>query len=286
MLDKLERKFGKYAIHNFSYYILVISVIGTVLGFISPSIYTNFLALDFDMILKGQVWRLFTFIFYPMITSLDFVSILFGTISLYFYYYIGTVLENTWGAFRFNVYYISGFLLNILSTLILYLVFGASFSFGMHYIHNAMFLAFATIMPDNQVRLYFLIPIKTKWLGYIYGAVLVWEIISNIATLTPGGIALGVSILVSVLNFVVYFVGLKKKKTTKTSKNFKKQMKKFESKKDFINIAAHTCCVCGRTNVTNPELTFRYCSKCEGEHEYCNEHIFTHEHIVDKNSKK
>lgn len=284
MFDKLERKFGKYAITNFSYYIMIIYIVGAGIGMLNPSIYNNYLALDFDLILSGQVWRLITFIFYPYITSLDFISLLFGAISIYFYYYIGTTLENTWGAFRFNVYYLSGLVLNILATLMIYLIFGVSISFGMTYVQNALFLAFATIMPDNYVRLYFLIPIKMKWMGIVYGVILIYQVITNILTFTPAGFALAAAILISMLNFIVYFANLKKKpkRQKEWEKKNKKMNKKFEKTIDF---PAHTCCVCGRNSLTNPELEFRYCSKCDGMYEYCQDHLFTHEHIG-KNKKE
>ena len=41
----------------------------------------------------------------------------------------------------------------------------------------------------------------------------------------------------------------------------------------------HKCTVCGRTDVTNPELEFRYCSKCKGYYCYCMDHINNHVHI-------
>lgn len=282
MLDKLERKFGKYAINNFSYYILIISIIGSLLGIFDSSFYYNHLALDFDQILNGQIWRLFTFIFYPLITSVSGFSIFFGAISLYLYYYIGNVLENSWGAFRFNIYYISGFLCSILSTLLIYLIFGVSISFGMKYINNAMFLAFATLMPDNKIMVYFIIPVKMKWMGWLYGGILIYEVLSNILTFTPEGISIGVAIIISVLNFIIYFFASKKKlkhnKTNKKSKKINNKHSVFEK----MEFPAHTCCVCGRTNITNPELDFRYCSKCEEEKEYCSDHLFNHEHIKKK----
>lgn len=286
MLDRLERKFGKYAIRNFSYYILIICIIGSLLGLFNSSIYYNYLALDFDQILNGQIWRLITFIFYPLIDSLTPMSIFFGAISLYLYYYIGNVLESSWGAFRFNIYYISGFLLSILSTLLIYLIFGVSLSFGMKYINNAMFLAFATLMPDNKIMVYFIIPVKMKWMGWLYAGILAYEVFSNILTFTPGGIAIGVAIIISVLNFIVYFIASKTKyKPTKKGKEFRKNVKKIKKNQSVfekMEIPAHSCCVCGRTNVTNPELSFRYCSKCEEEKEYCSDHIFNHEHITKK----
>ena len=281
MLDKLERKFGKYAIHNFSYYILVICIIGAMIGLINPSIYYDYLSLDFSQIFKGQIWRLITFIFYPYITSLSIWNIFCAIVSLYLYYYIGNILESTWGAFRFNIYYLSGLILNILATLFIYLIFKQPISFGMTYIQNAMFLAFATIVPDMTILVFFILPIKIKWLGYIYGGFLIIEIISGFISLTPSGIAMSIAIIIAMCNFIVYFISSKKRPYNNYSK-VKRKNKEKSNKQVTIDIPAHKCCVCGRTNITNPELEFRYCSKCNGEYEYCSDHLFNHEHISKK----
>ena len=102
-LDKLERKFGRYAIHNLMYYIIILYAVGFVFQMINPSFYYNYLSLDAAAILHGQIWRIVTFIIQPPSSSLLFIIIV-----LYFYYVLGSNLERTWGAFRFNVYFFSG----------------------------------------------------------------------------------------------------------------------------------------------------------------------------------
>lgn len=273
MLNKLEKKFGKFAIKNLSYYIMIIYVLGSIIGLTVPNIYYQYLALDFDAIKIGQVWRLITFIFYPQVTSLDLFEVLMGILCIFLYYYIGTILENTWGSFRFNVYYLSGILLNILGMLVIYLVTGQSISFGMTYIQNAMFLAFATLAPNMCIHLFFIIPIKIKWIGIFYGVILFFQIIANLLTLTPAGIACAVAIIVSVLNFIVYFLSQKLSKP-----KYKNNMKIIPktTQKEPKNITK--CAICGKTKKDNPELEFRYCSKCTTDLQYCEEHIFNHTH--------
>lgn len=275
MLNKLEKKLGKFAIKNLSYYIMIIYVIGAIIGVTIPSIYFEYLALDFSKIASGQIWRLFTFILYPQITSLSIINIIFGIICIYLYYYIGTMLEHAWGTFRFNVYYLSGIILNIIGMLIIYLVTGQSISFGMTYIQNSMFLAFASLVPDSTMRLYFIIPIKMKWLGYFYGIVMGIEIILNFLTFTVSGIACAIAMIISILNFIVYFISSRKrKKITRVSVSIVKQPKHIEKPKQLI----HKCAICGKTKEQYPDLEFRYCSKCSSDLEYCEEHIFKHEH--------
>lgn len=272
MLDRLEKKFGRFAIKNLSYYIMFIYLFGSLIGIFLPQIYANYLSLNFDAIRHGQIWRLLTFILYPQITSLNLVNIFLGVISMVFYYYIGNTLERVWGAFRFNIYFLSGIILNIIGMFIIYLVTGQSINFGMTYVQNAMFLAFATLAPDTTIRLYFVIPIKIKYIGYIYGFILGWQIASNLIGFTIHGIAVAVAIVVSVLNFIVYSLSSKKVRNTPISRN-SKTMKMINKTQP-----VHKCVICGKTNTRYPNLEFRYCSKCSNSKEYCEDHIFKHEH--------
>ena len=105
LLNKLEKKFGKYAIKNLMYYIIMLYALGFVIMLVKPEIYSSLLSLNAAAILKGQVWRIFTYIIYPPTGSL--ITIL---ISLYFYYVVGTMLERQWGTFRFNLYFCTGLL--------------------------------------------------------------------------------------------------------------------------------------------------------------------------------
>lgn len=120
-LDKLERKFGRYAIHNLMYYIIILYAVGFVFQMINPSFYYNYLSLDAAAILHGQIWRIVTFIIQPPSSSLLFIIIV-----LYFYYVLGSNLERTWGAFRFNVYFFSGMLFHVIAAIIVYLLTGLS----------------------------------------------------------------------------------------------------------------------------------------------------------------
>ncbi len=164
--QKLERKYSKYAIQNLMMYIIVLYAVGFVFEVFAPGVYSTYLSLDFAYIFKGQIWRLVTFIIQPPSTSIIFVFF-----SLYFYYLIGTVLENIWGSFKFNVYFFSGVILNIIAALIIYLIFGISFNMSTHYINLALFMAFAMEQPDMEVLLFFVIPIKIKWMALLDGIV-------------------------------------------------------------------------------------------------------------------
>ncbi|ROR29460.1 membrane associated rhomboid family serine protease [Mobilisporobacter senegalensis] len=275
-LNKLERKFGRYAIHNFIYYIIVINVGGAILTTINPSFYNTYLSLDIGKIFEGQVWRLLTFIIQPSILS-GGSSILFFALEMYLYYIIGNALENAWGAFRFNLYYISGLLFNILAAVILYLFIPIPYPNGLTYIYQSMFFAFAVLYPNMQFLIFFIIPVKVKWLAYLYGAFIGYEVISSF-TMGIYGVANAISILVALANFLIFFLYTRNYKKIspremKRKATFKKEVKRASS------ITRHKCAVCGKTELDDENLEFRFCSKCDGNYEYCMEHLFTHEHV-------
>ena len=163
LLNKMERKFGRYAVRNLSAYIIAFYVAGYLMEVFTPDIF-NYLTLEPYYILHGQVWRIVTWLLVPP-SSLD----LFTIIMLFFYYSVGNTLERTWGAFRYNVYIFGGVLAMVLGAFILYGILGGNVMFGTlfttYYVNLSIFLAFAATYPDTQVMLYFLIPIKMKWLG-------------------------------------------------------------------------------------------------------------------------
>ncbi|MDE6950642.1 MAG: hypothetical protein K2P64_06985, partial [Lachnospiraceae bacterium] len=122
-MKNLEKKFGRYAIPDLINYFILFYVASTVISLFMPGIYYNFLALDFEKIMHGQIWRLVTFILAP--ASLDgMFGILFFIITVHIYYLFGHSLENIWGAFRFNLYFIGGIVLTVLAELLLFITTG------------------------------------------------------------------------------------------------------------------------------------------------------------------
>lgn len=286
-LNKLERKLGKYAISNLSLYLILCYGCGYLMKVINPA-FLGYLTLDPYAVLHGQVWRIVTWILVPP-DSLDFFTLL----MLYFYYSIGTSLERTWGAFLYNVYMLCGMIFTVLGSFVAmglaYLVWGeliavggaeqffhmASYSFSTYYINMSIFLAFAATFPDVQVLLMFILPIKVKWLGAIYAVLLVVEFFN---TWLIGK----VSIIASLLNFLVFFLmtrsGLGMRlspRQVKRRHEYHKEVKKVRP----VSVAKHKCAVCGRTGDEYPDMEFRFCSKCNGNYEYCQEHLFTHTHV-------
>lgn len=273
-LNKLERKYGKFAIHNLMNYIVIINIVGAMIGMVNPAIYYLFLSLDISKVLHGQIWRLVTFVFIPQVSSI--ADILFFAIEVYLYYMIGNALENAWGAFRFNLYYISGLVLTILGSFIIYFTTSMSPYFGLEYVNQAMFLAFAALYPNMQLLLFFILPIKVKWLGILYGGLMVYNIIQY---LLFGQIGIAIAILIAMGNFIIFFLLTRNYKRI-SPKEYKRKATYRKSMKEANSSGPrHKCAICGRTELDDESLEFRYCSKCDGNYEYCMEHLFTHQHV-------
>lgn len=279
-VKNLEKKFGRYAIPDLINYFIIFYVASTIISLFMPGLYYGFLALDFEKIMHGQIWRLFTFILAPEIMSGGFLgtgmSIFFFIIKINIYYLFGHSLENMWGAFRFNLYFIGGIILTILAELILFLTTGQSAYYGgMNYLYQSMFFAFCVLFPEERFLIYFVFPIKAKVLAVLDAILLVADMIQY---LSVGMYAYCLAIVVAMLNFLIFFYVYKgldrySPRQVKRRKEFKRQTMRPQG------VTKHQCAICGRNEVTNPELTFRFCSKCNGNYEYCEEHLFTHQHV-------
>lgn len=302
-ITKLERKYGRYAIANLTLYIIACYAIGYILQFSNNNI-LNYFTLNPYKILHGQVWRIVTWIIVPP-EGFGFTTL----IMLYFYYSIGTALERAWGTFRYNVYIISGLLFTVIGAFLLYacvFVFGINdlgaemeailsvsqayeiffANFTTAYICMSIILAFSATFPDMPVYLFFVLPIKMKVLGIIDALILAYDFF--ISGMMVGrykntlfgyvGLAKCFAILFSLMNFLIFFITTRK--SFRTPSRIKRQR---EYKGKIVRaqkIAKHKCAICGRSQEEYPELDFRFCSKCEGNYEYCQDHLFTHKHVT------
>ncbi len=165
-LNQIERKMGRHYIPNLMKY-LCFAMLGVFVLEYLPLKNSAWLLLYFnrDLIMQGQIWRLITFIFLPPTGNL--LWILF---SLYFYYFLGTSLENHWGGARFNIYYGLGVIGNIVS--------GFLTGFATNtYLNTSLLLAFAVLYPNMEFTLFFFLPVKVKWIGWAWGAYLIYQLI-------------------------------------------------------------------------------------------------------------
>ena len=271
-LDKMERRFGRYAIRNLTMYLLAGYAIGYLLSFTMPQL-LNYFTLEPALILKGQVWRLLSWVIIPPNDNIIFVIFM-----MLLYYSLGNTLESYWGAFRYNVYIFSGILFTVIGAFIVNGLIGGITGFGSlystYYINMSIFLACASIMPDYQLLLYGIIPIKMKWLAIL-------DVVLLAVDAVQGGLIIRIVIIASLLNFIIFFFcnrnlrGHSPKQAARRKK-FQKQISRPQNQ--YAGGAKHRCAVCGRTELDDPTLEFRYCSKSNGNYEYCQEHRFAHEH--------
>lgn len=242
----------------------------------------SFLTFNLNALLHGEVWRLVTFVFVPAYSS-PFALL----ISLYFYYWIGSTLERQWGTAKFNLYYISGALLTVLGVVLASLITGNPYltAAGTGYVNLSMFFAFAFLFPDTTVLLFFILPVKMKWLAYLDGALFAFDIIKAIGAHNWAGVVLPI---VALLNFAVfiwpevhYLKERAKYQNSRKTVQFR-QAQQQQAKQAQQQGYRHKCAVCGRTDTDYPDLQFRYCSKCVGYHCFCQDHIFNHVHFTEE----
>jgi membrane associated rhomboid family serine protease len=260
-LDKLERKFGRLAISGLMKYIVVLNGLVYLLMYLDPTgAYVHTLTLIPQLVWAGEFWRLITYIFIPPSASPLFILFI-----LYFYYLIGSTLEQEWGSFKFNLFYLFGI---IGTTLAAFITGGETTSL---YLNLSLFLAFAQLFPDFELLLFFILPVKIKYLGWLQ-----WAFIA--LTVITASLPAKIAALVSVVNFFIFF-GKDLFSQAKLNNRSYQRRQKFHSESISAKTAFHKCTICGRTEVDDPKLEFRYCAQCDGDHEYCLEHLKNHEHI-------
>ncbi len=284
--QKTERFFfrnKKKGIPNLMLWIMAVNVIIFLVNLFDPShLLSQMLRFDRTLILKGEVWRLITFIFMDLQGNFP-SSPIWAAVAAIFYYQMGQALENSWGTCRFNFYYLTG--------LIFMAIAGMATNYtNITFVHASLFLAYATMYPDSQFRILFVIPIKARWLGLATVVLYLFVILRlpfSLYNLIP---------LFAMANYILYFGKdmanifpdswrinarrLFRKKNTKSKTIPFRPTGSYEA--DHASPKApytHKCTVCGKTNVSHPNLEFRYCSRCNGYHCYCIDHINDHTHI-------
>ena len=275
-LNQVEKKIGRFAIPNLSLWLVVTSAVGYLIMYTVPGLVNN-LILEPALILRGEVWRLVTWILIPPSTG----NIFFYIIMIMLYYSLGSALERNWGTFRFNVYIFGGMLFTIIGAFVTYgfLTLTGGFALGIgyyvttYYINMAIFLAFAVCFPDMQILLWFIIPVKMKWMAYVYAAITIYDFVRS-------GAAGRIAIVAALLNFLIFYLSTRNyqrvsPKEIHRKRTFKTQMREAQRP----GVTKHKCAICGRTEEDDPTLEFRFCSKCDGNYEYCQDHLFTHEHV-------
>jgi hypothetical protein len=255
ILDAFERKFRRYAIHNVTLYL----VLGQVLFFVfalSGRFILERVVLIPGRVLMGEWWRLFTFLFIP-----PAINPIFAFFAWYLFYLMGSALEGHWGAFRYNLFLLVGYFVTVAVSFFMPLYPATNIFIG-----GSVFLAFAFLYPDFQLYVMFVLPIKIKWL-----ALLTW--IGYIYEILFGSWSTRLLVLASISNFLLFF-GNDIVWRMKTGKRvMAAQARQLSGKKKPF----HTCTTCGITDLSHPQMEFRYCPECGGLG-YCKDHILNHVH--------
>lgn len=240
-LDKLESRFGRFAIPGLVQFIaglqLLTFIIFTLLQPEGKAAYLEFLLLDTASVLRGQVWRLFTYIFIP--GTDNFVFAIIGTMFLM---WLGRGLEAAWGAFRLTLYFVGG----MLSVAIGSLIFGYTAT-GM-FLFQSLLLAFAMIYPNEEIFLFFVIPVKIKWIAWLDVALTVLLVMGAPSAIWP--------VLCAHLNFLITFGPGFVQQRRHMAKVTQKRAA-FESSDGSGAAFFHQCTVCKKTEIDDPRLDFR-----------------------------
>lgn len=272
LLDKLEKRFGRYAIANLPALIIacqVVVFVGSVLQQDGAFDLYQKLRLDPAKVYSGEIWRLVTFVLLAPLSQWPLFVIFFW----YLFYLMGGALEQVWGAFKLNVYCFLSYALTLAATFIVYSVVPGLEIIVSDYLYGSIFLAFARLFPDFTLMIMFVLPVKVRWIALFiwvtFGITLV-RAVSNGDWLTP------IVVLASVGNYLIFFTrdilyDLKQgRRRQKWRAKTNKAAKQFE----------HKCHVCGLTSTESPKTVFRYCSKCAGQCCYCPEHLKDHQCVV------
>lgn len=259
----------------------------------------NFMEFNANAIMHGEVWRLFTWIF---TRGANFVGQPLGFVYIFFYVtfnrWLGIVLEGVWGTLRLNLYYFGGALITVIGAMVIWCVARLPVSVSAYFLELSLFLAVATLIPEERILLFGVFPVKMRWMAYLNVGLITLSILSTVSALGDfftGRVLLiiGYAPLISLLNYALNFgrdmVNLfpvrrtyrqrkrhyEFKKATQPNPDWAKNYRSSSGEKPY----RHKCTVCGRTDTENPGLEFRYCSRCKGYFCYCIDHINQHTHV-------
>lgn len=294
-LDRFCSKHPRFGVPNLMKYIAIGNVVVYAGDYLTKGALSWIFSFYPELIFKGQVWRLFTFAFVPINTGMGsrFLDILFFALITFFYFQIGTALEQHWGVTRFSLFYFLGVALNALIGLLIFflnpithnLLGGYYYETAqMYYVNLSMFFSFATLYPNMQVLFWGIVPLRVKWLAYLDAGFFVYDIVISLLGQNWAGALLPI---IAILNYLIFFwpdlVELVRGRNPRVVHrpepqpiNFKQAQKDVKENRGYL----HKCSVCGITDTDHPDMEFRYCSKCNGYHCYCMNHINDHVHVL------
>lgn len=285
-LYKMEARYGKYAVRNLSLYIAIVLVFSYVLQLLLPNVYVELVYSPYLIFNEHEWWRIFTWIF---TTPGPFD--MFTLIMIFFYYSVGTSIERAMGSFMYNLYIFGGLIITTVSITVASAIShfanpneinftskGVTQSMLTYFFTISIFLGYALVQTDSMVYLWFVIPFKVKWLAYIDLAFLGYYFVTFKDFISR------VAIVSTIANFVIFYMIMKRYSIRRggSARALKRKIKIRTVTNDNvipINITRHKCAICGKTERDDEMMEFRFCSKCNGNYEFCKDHLYTHEHF-------
>ena len=306
-MGNLKRNYNRFVfkhrdkgIPNLMLWIVLTNILVYVYDLISGgNILYNALHFNMDLILKGQVWRLFSYIF---LNAASYSNPLIVALAMLFYYNMGRTLESVWGTLRFNLYYLCGVLLIDVAGVLGWLISPSTMYYiSATYLNLSLFLGVATLAPDRRILIFFFIPMRMKWMAFIDLILSLLPLLEMLTMMLPlygfswSLVFYALFPLVAILNYFLFF-GRDVRNILPDWMNRKRPKKNYRTTaqtppRPDPNWAnnyrsnsgerpyRHKCTVCGRTDTNCPGLEFRYCSKCKGYFCYCIDHINNHNHV-------
>jgi hypothetical protein len=263
LLDRLQRRFGRFAVPHVTEGLIACQVLAYCASRLQPQFLAK-IQLVPRLVLEGEVWRLATFVAQPPAMHPVFVFFFW-----YFFYLMGMALEGTWGTFRYNVYLLTGYVATVAASFL-----QRDAPASVTFLQGSIFLAFAYLYPNFEILLFFILPVKVKWLALLQGAFYVYGLLY-------GSWLARLLIAASLCNFVLFFwhdIYLRMRAG-------RRRMAGQAAQIQAAGRPRHTCVICGANNLTHPKMSFRYCSKCTGGLCYCAEHLHDHAHLVEAEAK-
>ncbi len=269
-IERFCYRHPNFGIPNLMRYLTIANVLFWVMNLINKP-FLSYMLFDPELILKGQIWRVVSFLFVPPSTGV------LALLVFYFYYWIGSTLEREWGTGQFTIFFFTGAILLVIYGFVAYWITKQPIVLDSSYLYLSMFFSFAALYPDMQVLFLFFIPVKMKILAIVDAAFFVFSILTMAfpEKLVP---------LVAVVNVLIFcgpeLLAMLPRRPGKTTINFKKESARIR-REQADKLYTHKCAVCGRTDTDYPELEFRYCSRCAGYHCFCSDHINNHIHFTE-----
>lgn len=272
-LDRLERRFGSYAVPNLTLWLLAGQAMVFLAQYVGPKArnggareIVEALVLEPQRVYAGEWWRLLTFPFIAPMGGFAILAIFYFLI----FFYLGSTLEAAWGDFRYNAYLAIGYLATVAAAFLADAIApGAGVTVG-DYVYGSLFLAFARLNPDFEIYLFFILPVKVRWLAWLW-----W--FGYFFTMVFGAWNERLMATAAVLNFLIFFGG----DLLRQAKQGRQRQRRRPAKTQAAPVVAHECRVCGLTSAMAPKTPFRYCSKCVGQCCYCPDHLRDHEHVTE-----